>query len=66
MLLGAPAVYSQVYFYVIVFYVVCWTVEQVFSLSRISALVVGTLGYCTQHLASDASFAALTISAKNR
>lgn len=61
-LLGAPAVYSQVLFYVVVFSVVCWAVGRAFSLSRVSALVVGTLGYCTQHLASDVSFAALAIS----
>lgn len=61
-LLGAPAVYSQVLFYVVVFSVVCWAVGRTFSLSRVSALVVGTLGYCTQHLASDVSFAALAIS----
>ncbi len=53
--------YHSNLYYAAVFLVVCYSVGRVFSLSRVSALVAGTLGYCTQHLASDFSFALLAV-----
>ncbi len=47
---------GSIAFYVTVFLVVTFSVAWVFSLSAVSALVVGTLGYCIQHLASDVSY----------
>ena len=51
----AGDILASTVFYVTVFLVVTVSVGQMFSLSAVASLVVGTLGYCAQHLASDIS-----------
>ena len=50
---------AATFYFAVIFLVSTATVAWVFSLDPVSALVVGTLGYCTQHLSSDAAFALL-------
>ena len=55
-LLDTGGVVRSSLYYAVVFLVCTHTVSRVFSLSPVASLVVGTLGYCMQHLSSDVSF----------